>query len=188
MAEGADVPRGRTGGRAGGRVGGIGMLQESRERCFSRATALAPASRSSCRHAKRDGCSRERSAARDALVRAAQFFPPIPPGPERAARGTSARRFRSSPLLTLSPSRRARGAFSRLEQPPVPVVALPRQRRYAAGAYAPSRQGAGRRRTARRAPVNVRRRAVARLASRPAAAESAVAREDLVLVRASAGS
>lgn len=66
MEEGADVPRGRTGGRAGGRVGGIGMLQESRERCFSRATALAPASRSSCRHAKRDGCSRERSASRDA--------------------------------------------------------------------------------------------------------------------------
>lgn len=36
--------------RSGGRAGiGIGMLQESRERCFSRATALAPASRSSCR-------------------------------------------------------------------------------------------------------------------------------------------
>lgn len=49
------------------------MLRESRERCFSRATALVPASRSSCRYARRNG--REISVATAATRSCRAIFP-----------------------------------------------------------------------------------------------------------------
>lgn len=129
------------------------MLRESRERCFSRATALAPASRSSCRYTEstttvvpRKDQRRDETRPRRSACSAAQFFPPTGSG-TRAAHGET----REPPTLPDRHPSRARGFL--VQQPPVPVVAIAPSRDSAAimpraRMYAPSR-GAGRRRVAR---------------------------------------
>lgn len=133
------------------------MLRESRERCFSRATALVSASRSSCRYVKRNGRS-----SGDQRRDGGETYSFVPrnfsrrSGPERAAHDSLAKReslTSPSPYQLGAKDPRRTTTCTRCRD-----RALPRHRRYAADAYAPSRTG---RRTARRALVNVRRRAVA---------------------------
>lgn len=143
------------------------MLRESRERCFSRATALVSASRSSCRYVKRNGCS-----SGDQRRDGGETYSFVPrnfsrrSGPERAAHDSLAKReslTSPSPYQLGAKDPRRTTTCTRCRD-----RALPRHRRYAADAYAPSRRTG--RRTVRRALVNVRRRAVAR----PTATKNAV--------------
>jgi len=101
------------------------MLQESRERCFSRATALVPASRSSCRYYQvliatvvRGRSASRRDAAKPRRF-AAQFFPPIR---EKELRHLA--RTASSRNVPLPSTHLCRTRDFLVGQPPVPVDAI----------------------------------------------------------------
>jgi len=113
MAEGADVPRGRTGRRAGRRD--RDAAREQREVFQSRDGSRPGQSIEPVVTPSANGRSRKITRRRDALVRAAKFFPPT--GRERHG----ARLPRET--LRFFPSHLPARVFL-VEQPPVPVVAI----------------------------------------------------------------